>query len=93
MIDRSIGGEDWRSRRDAYLARMRPLADDRVRRVGRQRKHPVYDFLFEYYSYRPSYLMRWSPGVGVRLEGAAEWDQPAFLDALRGLAGAETGAT
>lgn len=29
----------------------------------------------------------------ARLEGAAEWDQPAFLDALRGLAGAETGAT
>lgn len=29
----------------------------------------------------------------ARLEGAAEWDQPAFLQALRGLAGAETGAT
>jgi hypothetical protein len=39
--------------------------------VSRQRKHPVYDFLFEYYAYRPSYLMRWSPGVGVRLEGAS----------------------
>lgn len=60
---------DWHSRRDAYRARVGPLAADRVARSGR--KHPVYDFLFEYYSYRPAHLLRWSPGVGVVLEGAA----------------------
>ena len=27
--------------------------------------HPVDDFLFTYYSYRPSWLLRWHPGVGV----------------------------
>ncbi|MBO6574690.1 MAG: hypothetical protein JJ976_04685 [Rhodothermales bacterium] len=29
------------------------------------------DFLFEYYRFRPSALLAWSPGVGVRLEGGA----------------------
>jgi hypothetical protein len=65
----------WRGRRDAHRNRVGPLAADRVARSGR--KHPVYDFLFEYYSYRPAHLLRWSPGVGVVLEGAtltdAEW--------------------
>lgn len=63
---------DWRSRRAAYRARVGPLASDRISRSGR--KHPVYDFLFEYYSYRPAHLLRWSPGVGVQLEGATPAD-------------------
>jgi hypothetical protein len=74
VFDRSLSTAEWRARREVYRARVRPWAEDRVRRVSRQRKHPVYDFLFEYYAYRPSYLMRWSPGVGVRLEGACEDD-------------------
>ena len=74
MFDRTLPSDEWRARREAYRARVRPWAEDRVRRVSRQRKHPVYDFLFEYYAYRPSYLLRWSPGVGVRLEGASADD-------------------
>jgi hypothetical protein len=70
MFDSTLTETEWRHRRSAYLDRVRPWALDRMRRAGRQQKHPVYDFLFEYYSYRPSYLLRWSPGVAVRLEGA-----------------------
>lgn len=33
-------------------------------------KHPVNDFLFEYYSFRPAELLRWSPGPDILLEGA-----------------------
>ncbi len=32
--------------------------------------HPVIDFLFSYYSLRPSQLLRWHPGFGVTLTGA-----------------------
>lgn len=32
-------------------------------------KHPVIDFLFEYYSFRFSELKCWSPGIGVILTG------------------------
>jgi hypothetical protein len=34
-------------------------------------KHPVHDFLFEYYSFRPAHLLRWTPGADVLLEGAS----------------------
>ena len=37
-------------------------------------KHPVHDFLFDYYSYRPAELLRWSPGAEVLLEGATQDD-------------------
>lgn len=60
--------------RAAFLARVRPWADDRLRRMSRQEKHPVYDFLFEYYSFRPAHLLRWTPGMNVVLEGAAPAD-------------------
>src|ERR671910_3427573 len=94
VFDRTLPSEEWRARREAYRARVGPWVEDRVRRVSRQRKHPVYDFLFEYYAYRPSYLLRWSPGVGVRLEGATgddlDW-RPWFrpCDGGWGLAAAE----
>ncbi|MEO2087939.1 MAG: 3-methyladenine DNA glycosylase [Gemmataceae bacterium] len=77
---------DWREQREQYLARVRPLAADRVARSGR--KHPVYDFLFEYYSYRAAHLLRWSPGVNVILDGAtvADTDWPhLFRDCNGGI--------
>lgn len=60
----------WEPARAAYLGRVRPWAEDRIRRMSRRLKHPVYDFLFEYYSFRPAHLLRWSPGASVILEDA-----------------------
>jgi hypothetical protein len=40
-------------------------------RTARGEKHPVHDFLFEYYRFRPSWLRRWHPGPDVVLQGAA----------------------
>jgi len=37
------------------------------------RKHPVEDFLFEYYSYRPGQLLRWHPGLGFALEEGTDY--------------------
>jgi hypothetical protein len=42
--------------------------------MSRQEKHPVYDFLFDYFSFRPAHLMRWSPGANVLLEDATPAD-------------------
>ena len=60
----------WEAARSAYRDRVRPWAEDRSRRMSRGQKHPVHDFLFEYYSFRPAQLLRWTPGVNVVLEGA-----------------------
>jgi hypothetical protein len=73
---RVIAREVWAAQREADLARVRPWAEDRVRRAARRERHPVYDFLFEYYSFRPGHLLRWSPGFGVVLEGATRDDVP-----------------
>jgi hypothetical protein len=66
--------ETWEAQRAAYLERVRAWTDDRTRRMSRGEKHPVYDFLFEYYSFRPAHLLRWTPGCGVVLEGATRDD-------------------
>lgn len=42
-------------------------------RVARGEKHPVHDFLFSYYTFRPAWLRRWHPGPDVLLEGAREF--------------------
>lgn len=77
----------WEAARDSYLARVRPWADDRLRRMSRGEKHPVYDFLFEYYSFRPAHLLRWTPGCGVALEEATRGDVawPEFESSDTGL--------
>jgi N-acetylglucosamine kinase-like BadF-type ATPase len=61
----------WLERRRAHEARVRAWTDPHQERQSRGEKHPVEDFLFEYYSYRPSWLRRWHPGPDVALAGAA----------------------
>lgn len=66
--------DEWVPRREADLARLRPWVEARLRRTSRREKHPVHDFLFEYYSFRPAHLLRWSPGPNIVLEGATPAD-------------------
>jgi hypothetical protein len=50
-------------------------------RAARHEKHPVYDFLFEYYSFRPAHLMRWTPGFGARVpRDAVAWTEFEYAD-------------
>lgn len=62
---------DWLERRRAHEARVRGWTDPHQARQARGEKHPVEDFLWEYYSYRPSWLRRWHPGPDVVLLGEA----------------------
>ena len=71
---RQLPEADWQERRARHEARLRPVVGPHLERQSRQQKHPVYDFLFEYYGFRPSWLMRWSPGLGVVLEGESARD-------------------
>ncbi|MFT3862620.1 3-methyladenine DNA glycosylase [Micropruina sp.] len=45
----------------AHRARLAPYIEPHLERRRRQVKHPVHDFLFTYYTYRPAQLMRWQP--------------------------------
>ncbi len=58
----------WRAREAAHRARLEKYVAPHLERRARGVKHPVHDFLFTYYSHRPSALLRWHPGYGVDLE-------------------------
>lgn len=73
-LDESV----WLARRVAHAARVAPWTSDRLSRAGRGEKHPVYDFLFTYYGYKPGRLARWEPGVGVALLGEAAGEYLAY---------------
>jgi hypothetical protein len=60
---------DWRARQSAHEIRVRAWTDPHQVRQARGEKHPVEDFLFEYYRFRPSWLRRWHPGPDVVLRG------------------------
>jgi hypothetical protein len=62
---------EWHARREAHASRMRPWVQPHQERKARGEKHPVLDFLFSYYSYRPTRLTRWHPGPDVVLAGAS----------------------
>lgn len=62
----------WQPLRAAHEARVAPWISPRLDRRRAGRRHPVDDFLFEYYSFRPGQLARWHPGPGVALEEPVE---------------------
>jgi len=72
---------DWRAMRKAHQERVDAwMAPHRARRA-RGERHPVYDFLFEYYSFPPARLRRWSPGAGVTLPiEPEETDHPRLFE-------------
>jgi hypothetical protein len=61
---------EWVARRAAHVRRVTAWTRPHRARKARGERHPVLDFLFSYYSHRPSRLERWHPGIGVVLSGA-----------------------
>lgn len=68
----SLSRATWSERERAHHERADALTAAHRDRASRGVKHPVWDFLFTYYSYAPSQLRRWHPGAGVSLEEAPE---------------------
>lgn len=60
---------EWRERARAHEARVDAATAAHLARRHDGRKHPVEDFLFTYYSFKPAQLRRWHPGAGIGLEG------------------------
>lgn len=89
-IRKHLSPDQWRTHKQEHYKKISNLIDDYLKRRSHQKKDPVLDFLFEYYAFRPSYLKRWSPGLGTLLiDGASNnWqfdemetsDGDSFLD-------------
>ncbi|WP_179468957.1 3-methyladenine DNA glycosylase [Mycolicibacterium vinylchloridicum] len=61
----------WTGRAAAHRARVEAFTGPHAHRAGRGEAHPVWDFLFTYYSLRPRQLKVWHPGFGTTLAGPA----------------------
>jgi hypothetical protein len=61
---------DWLDRERMHHKRVDDFCEPHRRRVRAGEAHPVWDFLFTYYSLRPRQLRIWHPGFGVALAGA-----------------------
>lgn len=84
-----LAESEWLGRRRAHEARALAWTGPHRRRAALGQPHPVYDFLFSYYAFRPSWLERWHPGPDVVLEGETareflRW--PAYREAAGGVA-------
>lgn len=66
----------------SHKAALSALLDPYLEKRSRQQKDPVLDFLFEYYAFRPSHLMRWSPGIDAVLEFESEGQLPELSELL-----------
>jgi hypothetical protein len=62
--------DEWTARRPVHECRIDALVGPHLARRRHGETHPVEDFLFTYYSFRPGQLRRWHPGFGVVLDGA-----------------------
>lgn len=58
-----ISTTEWEARTQAHRQRVQMHAESFVQRRANGTKHPVWDFLFTYYSFSPNKLLTWLPGV------------------------------
>jgi hypothetical protein len=68
----------WQSREQRHEARADAMTGAHSERASRGERHPVEDFLFTYYSYKPAVVRRWHPGQGVQLQDAAATRRAAW---------------
>jgi hypothetical protein len=69
VLTRALTPDEWSARADAHRERAERVVGPHRLRAAAGEAHPVWDFLFTYYSLRPRQLLRWNPGYGVTLLG------------------------
>ena len=80
---RILAESDWRELRASHEMRVDGWTGSHLDRRRRGQKHPVVDFLYDYYNVRPAVLRRWHPGAGVALAGTSADAYLAWSDYAR----------
>lgn len=78
MVARVLEQADWQALEADHAARVDAATEGHRGRRRSGIAHPVEDFLFSYYPFKPSQLRRWHPGAEVVLEGAARLDRGSW---------------
>lgn len=72
---------EWTGLRKNHRQSLNKILDPYLKKRSEQKKDPVLDFLFEYYKFRPSHLLRWSPGVDIKIGTKGHYkDLPAISE-------------
>jgi len=61
--------EAWTTQEQCYSSTILPWVEAFRNRRERRLKHPVHDFLFEYYQCKRRHITEWHPPIGVVLQG------------------------
>jgi hypothetical protein len=64
-----LDAKQWTVRANDYRVRAETFLGPHAQRTRAGEPHPVWDFLFSYYTFRPGQLRCWHPGYGVLLAG------------------------
>ena len=67
-----LSRNEWQDRASKHKALVSHFSDSFLERRSVGQKHPVYDFLFTYYSFSPSKLKEWVPSFEENLEVGEE---------------------
>lgn len=80
-VERTLPQEEWLALAEEHAASVDRLTAGHRGRRRHGERHPVDDFLFEYYRHRPTHLRRWHPGPGTALADAADvyGDRPGYV--------------
>lgn len=77
-----LSTDEWQARAAAHFERVRPWTQSFRERRSRRESHPVYDFLFTYYSYSGGRLEKWHPAPHESLvdsdEASARFKAPVY---------------
>ena len=68
----AIAAAQWRAERQLHFDVIRPFTASYRKRRARGGLHPIYDFLFQYYTLSTAKLEKWRPGYGAVLEPGEE---------------------
>ena len=64
----SLGYQEYVISSELHKVRIDRLLGDFYDKRGRGERHAILDFLVEYYSFRNSKLVSWSPGIGITVD-------------------------
>lgn len=73
-----LAPREWRARRDAHVQAVNSRTAAHLARRSRGEKHPVEDFLFTYYPFKPAKIAQWNPAPGTVLGIETEDDRQYF---------------
>ncbi len=80
FIEQRLPKNDWQDRQKSHQQTIAAIVDPYLKKREHHHKDPILDFLFEYYAFRPSHLRKWSPGLGVFLNGADKQIAPEISE-------------